>query len=118
MLELGLVVVAIASVGMVGLMTSAFSYGVVTAIGLTTLSVGLLLGVPTGLWYHVVLYRFVASRVPVPSTWWLSPANLHRHLTDAEERHIRPWYRVGGVGFVLCVAGGAVAIAGLLLGTW
>ncbi len=118
MLEIALVVIALSTVGIVGLLASTFSYGVVTVIGFTTLIVGLVLGVPTGLWYHVVLYRFVASRVSVPSRWWLSPSNLHRHLTDDEERHIRPWYRIGGVGFVLCVAGGVLAISGLLLGPW
>lgn len=118
MLEIALALVAAAMVGMVGLLASAFSYGLLTVIGLTTLFVGLVLGVPTGLWYHVVLYRFVSSRVPVPNTWWLSPSNLHRHLTEAEQRRIRPWYRIGGVGFVLCVSGGLVAIAGLLFGSW
>ena len=118
MLEIVLALVAASMVALVGLAASTFSYGLVTLIGLTVLFVGLVLGVPTGLWYHVVLYRFVSSRVPVSHMWWLSPATLHRHLTAAEQRRIRPWYRIGGVGFVLCVAGGLGAIAGLLFGTW
>jgi hypothetical protein len=118
MLELALALVAVSVVGLVALLSTIFSYSLVTVVGLTTLVVGLALAVPTGFWYHVVLYRFVSSRVPVPPTWWLSPSNLHRHLTDAEHRRIRPWYRIGGFGFVLCVAGGLAAIAGLLLGKW
>ena len=45
------------------------------------------------------LYRIVSRKVRVPRTWWLSPSALHVHLTDAEERRIRPWYRLGGIGF-------------------
>ena len=75
--------------------------------------------VKLGLFFGILQrYRSVSSRVAVPPTWWLSPANLHRHLTEAEHRRIRPWYRMGGLGFVLCVAGGLAAIAGLLLGKW
>jgi len=33
----------------------------------------------------------------------------------AGRRRIRPWYRLGGIGFVLSVVGGLAAIAGLLM---
>jgi hypothetical protein len=118
MLEITLALAAVTALAMVGLLLTVVSYGVVTLAGFTALAVGLVLAVPTGFWYHVVLYRSVSSRVAVPPTWWLAPANLHRHLTEAEHRRIRPWYRMGGLGFVLCVAGGLAAIAGLLLGKW
>jgi hypothetical protein len=118
MLEIAIALVAVALVGLVGFFSSTFSYGVITAAGFASLFLGLVLAVPTGFWYHVVLYRSVSSRVPVPANWWLSPSNLHRHLTEAEHRRIRPWYRMGGLGFVLCVIGGGAAIAGLLLGKW
>ena len=80
-----------------------------------TLVLGLVVGVPTGFWYHVVLYRIVSARIAVPRRWWLSPSALHVHLTGAEQRRIWLWYRLGGIGFVLSVAGGLAAIAGLLM---
>jgi hypothetical protein len=63
----------------------------------------------------VVLYRIVSAKIAVPRKWWLSPSDLHVHLTDAERRRIRLWYRPGGIGFVLSVVGGVAAIAGLLM---
>ena len=116
MLELTLVLSAVVAVGLIGVVSSLVTPGLIAGIGLGVLFLGLLLGLPTGFWYHVALYRFVSARMPVPRAWWLSPSNLHRHLTEAERRRIRPWYLIGGAGFVLSVVGGLAAIAGLLLG--
>ncbi|HYB40870.1 MAG TPA: hypothetical protein VEL75_03815 [Candidatus Methylomirabilis sp.] len=115
MLETVLVLLAVVAAGLVAVAGSVPPPRLLFALGLGTLVLGLVLGVPTGLWYHVVLYRCISSRVVLGRTWWLSPSGLHHHLTPAEQRRIRPWYRVGGLGFVLCVAGGAAAIAGLLM---
>jgi len=76
---------------------------------------GLVVGVPTGFWHHAVLYRIVAARIAVPRAWWLAPSDPHVHLTDAEQRRIGLWYGLGGIGFVLSVAGGLAAIVGLLM---
>jgi len=118
MLETALVLLAVAATGLVGLLGPLLAARPLATLGLMTLFVGLLLGLPTGLWYHVMLYRCVAGRVALRRTWWMSPAHLHRHLTDEEHWRIRTWYRLGGVGFVLCVAGGVAAMAGLLLAQW
>lgn len=116
MIEITLVLVALVAVGLIGFISLAAAPGFIAAIGLGTLLLGLVVGVPTGFWYHVILYRCVSRKIPLSGTWWLSPATLHRHLTLAEERRITPWYRFGGIGFVLCLVGGMAAIAGLLLG--
>src|SRR5262245_6998957 len=105
MLETGLVLAAIVAAGLAAVLAPALRARLVTAFGIGTLLAGLLLGLSTGLWYHVVLYRLVSARLALPPTWWLFPATLHRHLTDGERRRIRPWYRLGGLGFVLCVVG-------------
>ena len=116
MLELTLVVTAVVAAGLIGLVATFLTPRFMTAIGLSTLFLGLVMGVPTGFWYHVILYRVVSAKLPLPRRWWLSPSALHTHLTDAEQRRIKPWYRIGGVGFVLSVAGGLAAIVGLLMG--
>ena len=115
MLETTLVFGAVAAVGLVVLLATVFTAPVMIVLALGALVVGLVVGVPTGFWYHVVLYRIVSARIAVPRKWWLSPSDLHVHLTDAEQRRIRLWYRLGGIGFVLSVAGGLAAIAGVLM---
>jgi hypothetical protein len=113
-LEIALVLIGIATAGVTLLLSSVLTSALLTAVGLGVLLLGLALGLPTGFWYHVVLYRVVSAKAPVPRAWWLAPARLHRHLTVGEERRIAPWYRVGGAGFLLAVAGGLTAIASLL----
>jgi len=115
-IEIGLVALAVAAVGLVGALVTVLTPSVITVLALATMCFGLALGVPTGLWYHVALYRVVAPKVSLSRTWWMAPSELHRHLTEAERRRIFRWYRLGGVGFVLSVVGGLAAIGGLLLG--
>lgn len=115
MLEIALVLVGITAAGVITLLSSVLTPALMTAVGLGLLLLGLGLGLPTGFWYHVVLYRVVSAKTTMPRAWWLSPSTFHRHLTVAEERRIAPWYRIGGAGFLLAVTGGLTAIASLLL---
>lgn len=66
---------------------------------------GLVLGVPTGFWYHVLLYRALRPQGPLPRTWWLRPDRLHDRLSaEARVRVMRPFYW-GAVGFVVSIVG-------------
>jgi hypothetical protein len=115
MLEATLVLAAIGAVGLVILLAALLTPPVLIMGAIGILFLGLVVGVPTGFWYHVVLYRIVSGKIPVPRRWWLSPSALHVHLTDPEERRIRLWYRLGGIGFMLSMVGGLAAIAALLI---
>lgn len=115
MLEVTLVLGAVVAVGLFVLLASVLTAPAMIMLAIGVLLLGLAVGVPTGFWYHVLLYRIVSARVAVPRRWWLSPSALHVHLTDAERRRIWLWYRLGGIGFVLSVVGGLAAIAGLLM---
>ncbi|MDP2702640.1 MAG: hypothetical protein Q8P98_11280 [Candidatus Rokubacteria bacterium] len=115
MLEITLVLTAVAAVGLVALLATVLTPGFMIVIALGTLLLGLVVGVPTGFWYHVVLYRIVSAKIRLPRRWWVSPSNLHIHLSNAEQRRIKVWYRLGGIGFVLSVVGGLAAIAGVLM---
>ncbi len=116
MLEIALVLAAVAAVGFAGVMSAIVTPRLMAGIGVGALFLGLVIGLPTGFWYHVILYRVVSARMPFPRRWWLSPSRLHTHLSGAEQSRITPWYLIGGVGFVLSVAGCLTAIVGLLLG--
>jgi hypothetical protein len=115
MLEITLVAAALVSVGVFVLLATLLTAPAMIMLAIGALLLGLVVGVPTGFWYHVLLYRIVSAKVAVPRRWWLSPSALHIDLTDAEQRRIWLWYRLGGIGFVLSVVGGLAAIAGLLM---
>jgi len=104
-IELGVALaLLVALVGGAALLTYApwdwlFGGGVMLAI------LGLALGVPTGFWYHVRLYRAVRPGGPVPRMWWLRPDRLHDRIAATARAHVmRPFYW-GAVGFVLSIVG-------------
>jgi hypothetical protein len=85
-------------------------------IGLAMLGLGLLEGVPTGLYYHLLLHRFLYARKKLAPRWWISPRLHHIHLSREELQKVHRWFFLGGIGFFLCLTGGLLAISGLLLG--
>jgi hypothetical protein len=116
MIEAILVLCAIVAVGLFGLLSIMVAPELMTEWGLMTLVAGLAAGTPAGLWYHVLLYRSLArATMAVPDRWWISPTEFHPRLAPEELARIRPWFVVGGIGFLVSVAGGLLAMAGLLL---
>ena len=115
MLVITLVLITLVVVGLGGVTAAVVAPSLIATVGASVLLLGLAMALPTGIWYHVAIYRCVSAKMPLPTTWWFSPAGLHVHLTEIEQQRIRPWYRIGGIGFVLCLIGGGVAIGGVLL---
>lgn len=115
MLEIALVLATIVAVGLLGFFTTIITPRLMTALGLSMLMLGLLVGVPTGFWYHVLLYRVLSPRIALPPKWWWAPVDLHPRLTEQELARLKPWFTIGGIGFVLSVVGGLAAMAGLLI---
>lgn len=113
--EIALVLLALLTVGLFGLAATLLTPQLMTTVGLWTLLLGLVTGLPTGFWYHVVLYRLLSSKMTLPARWWWSPVGLHPHLAQADLARIKPWFVLGGIGFLLSLAGGLAAMAGLLL---
>ena len=77
MLELLLVVGAVVVVGVIGFLTVVVTPQLMIEFGLWVLAAGLVIGLPTGFWYHVVLYRSLVRRMTLPPRWWRAPVELH-----------------------------------------
>jgi hypothetical protein len=73
--------------------------------GAALIGLGMLLGVPCGVAYHVVLYRTLRPRAPLPRWWLLNPFALHTQLTGAERRPVMRWARLGAAGFGVAMLG-------------
>ena len=115
MLELLLVLASLVVIGLTGLLTVVATPPRMVELGLWALALGLLIGIPTGWWYHVVLYRALSARMALPRRWWQRPVELHPLLQPDEFRRVRPWFVAGALGFVLCFTGCVAAIAGMLV---
>lgn len=116
MLEFVLVLASLAGIAAIGFITKAITPLIMIEFGLWILAGGLLIGIPAGVWYHVVLYRALKRRMTLPAGWWRRPVELHAKLTPLEFKPVRPWFVAGAAGFVLCCVGGLAAIAGLSVG--
>jgi hypothetical protein len=99
-------------------MVASFSTTTLIQVGLILLAIGITEGIPTGLYYHVLLYKTLHPRGQLPIRWWISPQQYHVHLNQEENRRIRRWFFLGGLGFFLCMIGGAVAFIGMWSGTF
>jgi hypothetical protein len=73
--------------------------------GIILVGVGMLVGVPAGFMYHVVLYRTLRPRAPLPRWWLLHPFGLHDRLSSDEKRPVMFWARLGAAGFVVAMLG-------------
>jgi hypothetical protein len=82
--------------------------------GFAGIALGLLLGVPTGFVYHVKLRAALLAQGDLPRRWWVRPFELHERLAEPELRRMRPWFMLGGAGFLLCVLGIAGATLGVI----
>lgn len=117
MQELTLVILLVGAVFSVRLLSEVhFAASFLTQTGLVIFLIGLLEGVPTGFYYHVVLYRTLKGRGKLPAGWWWSPSRFHVHLAPEEFRVVRKWFFLGGIGFLLCIIGGLMAMAGMIQG--
>ena len=81
--------------------------------GAACIAAGFAIGLPAGTLYHLKLYRCLATRGPVPRSFWLRPTSLHPDLETNEWRGIAPWFVIGGTGFALIVTGCVIVTMGL-----
>lgn len=118
MLELMLVIVIVTVLLAIRwIMEVSVSGSTLTILGLSVLAAGIIEGIPTGFYYHIVLYRLLHRRGKLPPGWWISPSQYHVHLNMEEGQRVRRWFFLGGLGFLLCVVGGLLALSGMVFGT-
>lgn len=84
------------------------------AAGLSAIAIGLVVGIPGGIYYHVQLRRALLRAAALPERWWLHPTRLHESLPAHERRTFMPWFLVGAAGWGLIILGAAIFALGLM----
>lgn len=84
------------------------------AAGLSAIAIGLGVGIPGGIYYHVLLRRALLRSGALPQRWWLHPTRLHESLPKLERRSFMPWFLVGAAGWCLIILGAAIFGLGLM----
>ena len=100
------VAIMLALLGLGALAQLPFELGLQWGLRLTAL--GLALGVPTGLVYHVQLARALGRRGVLPAGWYWHPLALHPLLRPAERPGVLLWCALGAAGFAVTALGLAV----------
>ncbi len=98
-----------------GFLLPLVSVELVITLGFGCIAAGLLLGVPTGLWYHVKLRAALLRCDALPARWWLRPVALHGNMAPQDRAGVLPWFYAGGLGFVGTVLGCVIVFMGVLL---
>jgi hypothetical protein len=81
--------------------------------GMVLTVVGFVIGVPTGLVYHVRLYQTLHPRGELPKGWFWRPLQHNASLRPEERRRVLSWCYIGGAGFALICLGLLTMTAGV-----
>jgi hypothetical protein len=87
----------------------------VAGFALSLLAVGALIGLPSGLVYHLVLRRELRRLGSLPRGWYWHPQRYHDSLQPAAQRRMRPWFLLGAGGFGLILIGFALSVLALAM---
>jgi len=90
MLELLLVLGSLVGLCAIAFITVVVTPQLMIELGLWVLAVGLLIGIPTGLWYHVALYRELAPRMTLELPEAEREKKAHDHEGRDGGRRARP----------------------------
>jgi hypothetical protein len=85
----------------------------VFVIGVLLVGAGLGFGIPTGLVYHLMLYRSLRRIGALPARWWLHPTALHHAIPPQDRVAVLAWCYAGALGFLVVVAGLPISAAGV-----
>jgi len=90
------------------------SVEILLKFGFALTGFGLILGVPTGFYYHLLLFKFLKKRVALPFFWWLSPLKYHVYLIEYELKGLKIWFQIGALGFFISLGGCFIVFIGLI----
>jgi len=99
MRELGIVVALIVVMLMVSAMWVTPGESLYR-IGIWLTVAGFLVGLPTGVLYHVRLYQALHPRGELPDGWYWRPIQYNRRLSPKERPRVMVWCYVGGGGLL------------------
>lgn len=105
MVEVGLVVGILGAILVAGAAVTIAPWYWVFGAGVIGVCGGMLLGVPTGFYYHVLLRRALASVGPVPPRWWLNPTRYHPAIPEGARPSVMRWFYWGAVGWLIAIVG-------------
>lgn len=95
---------------------SYFSAAIIMTTGTTFIALGLILGIPIGFYYHLLLFQRKKLLGRELKGWWISPRRYHEYLPEKERRILDRWFWIGAVFFNIAMTGCGLVVLGLFMG--
>jgi len=114
-IEALLVLCAVALLAGFGLLAPLLPPEWLVAVGWDCAGLGLLVGVPAGLWYHVRLRACLLRAGRLPTRWWLHPSPLNDRLEPAEKPSVMRFFYLGAAAAALALLGCLLVGTGVVL---
>ena len=89
-------------------LNSFLSWEALVIVGSSLTAIGLLVGLPGGLFYHLKLRAELLSLGSPPQRWWLYPTDQHALLRTHQWRRVQPAFLAGAIGFAITILGALV----------
>jgi hypothetical protein len=109
MIETLLVLGGVIALGGMALLALSVPPLTLAYVCLGMLAAGFMLGLPAGFYYHLLLRRELLRVGELPRGWYVRPFQHHERLDDEALARLRPWWSLGGFGFLLIVISLALA---------
>ena len=113
MAELRLVLAPLLTLVGLALVGNYVPLPIVASTALALMGVGLLFGLPAGVYFHVLLRRALARVGDVPRGWYWNPTQHYETLDEQAARPMRFYLVMGALCFGLIVLGLLLSIAAL-----
>lgn len=104
MLETLIAVLVVGALAGVGALT-LLPWEQLAVAGMWLIVGGFAVGLPTGLAYHVWLYRALKPLGELPENWYWNPIELNRHVPEDHRRRVLTACYAGAAGFLVVVLG-------------
>jgi hypothetical protein len=109
MIEMLIVLAGVVGLGGMALLALSVPPLALAYVCLGMLATGFTVGLPAGFYYHLLLRRELLRLGPLPRRWYVRPFEHHALLDDDALALLRPWWSLGGFGFLLIVLSLALA---------
>jgi len=112
MFELGLVALLLMGLVAAPWIFAIAPWDVTFGAGVVLMVLGLVVGLPASLVYHLRLRRALQPA----RGWWLHPTALHGRLGDGQRRPVLRWFRIGAAMFGVAILGCVLVAVGAVRG--
>ncbi|MDB4972485.1 MAG: hypothetical protein JWN48_826 [Myxococcaceae bacterium] len=116
MAELSIALAPLLALALLVLVATFVPLSWIGSFSLSLMVIGFVFGLPSGLYYHVLLRReLTRDGQTAPAGWYWHPQRLHERVAPEQRQNLQRWFLLGAAGFGLIVLGFLLSVLTLML---